>query len=285
LPALASDMKKSTGVRELIIKALDEDIGPGDVTAQSVLAGNEKGNARAVAKSALVVAGLEVFSEVFDYVEGPIEVNALCNDGDCIGPGDVIARISGNLKGILMAERVALNFIQRMSGIATLTSAFVDKVAGTGVRILDTRKTTPGLRILEKYAVKIGGGVNHRFGLYGGAMIKENHIAAAGGISEAVTRVKNQIPPTLKIEVEVKNLSEVKEALCAGVDIVMLDNMDVAEMIEAVQVIGTQALVEASGNVSLDNVREIAETGVDFISVGSLTHSAPAADISLLVDV
>lgn len=277
-------MDVTGSIHDLVLRALDEDIGSGDVTASALLSEYEKGEARAIAKSPLVVAGLDVFREVFMAVDSAAELQGDHQDGDRLETGEEIARVTGLCKGILMAERVALNFLQRMSGIATLTSAFVKEVAGTGVRILDTRKTTPGMRILEKYAVRVGGGLNHRFGLYGGAMIKENHIAAAGGIAEAVEKVRRSIPPTLKVELEVKNISEVKEALNAKVDIIMLDNMASGDMRDAVTLIAKRALVEASGNVTLSNVREIAQTGVDFISIGALTHSAPAADISLLVD-
>ncbi len=277
-------MDVTGSIHDLVLRALDEDIGSGDVTASALLGECEKGEARAIAKSPLVVAGLDVFREVFMAVDSAVELQGDHQDGDRLETGEEIARVTGLCKGILMAERVALNFLQRMSGIATLTSAFVKEVAGTGVRILDTRKTTPGMRILEKYAVRVGGGLNHRFGLYGGAMIKENHIAAAGGIAEAVEKVRRSIPPTLKVELEVKNISEVKEALNAKVDIIMLDNMASGDMRDAVTLIAKRALVEASGNVTLSNVREIAQTGVDFISIGVLTHSAPAADISLLVD-
>ena len=204
-------------------------------------------------------------------------------DGAWAPRGTVLATISGSLSSILTAERVALNLFQRMCGIATLTKQFVDAVAGTKAKILDTRKTMPGLRILDKYSVRAGGGLNHRYGLYDGVLIKDNHIEAAGGIAEAVRRVKATAPLMVKIEVEVKNLAEVEEALATGADIIMLDNMTVDGMREAVQLIGGKALVEASGNVTLSTVRPIAETGVDFISSGALTHSARAADISLKV--
>ncbi|MCK9275782.1 MAG: carboxylating nicotinate-nucleotide diphosphorylase [Syntrophales bacterium] len=277
-------MRELQGMIEIIKNALDEDIGSGDVTAEAVFDGSEKGVARAVAKSGLVLAGIEVFGKVFETVDENIEVNALRRDGDYVEPGEEIARISGALGRILTAERVALNLIQKMSGIATATNAFVRAVADTDARILDTRKTTPGLRVLEKYAVRTGGGLNHRFGLYGGVLIKENHIAASGGIAETIYKVRKNIPPAFRIEVEVRNLREVQEALDSGADIIMLDNMKLDDMTEAVKLIGKNALVEASGNVTLATVREIAETGVDFISVGYLTHSAPAADISLLVE-
>ncbi|TFG37463.1 MAG: carboxylating nicotinate-nucleotide diphosphorylase, partial [Syntrophobacterales bacterium] len=199
--------------------------------------------------------------------------------------GDTIAEIKGSFGNLLIAERVALNFLQRLSGIATLTRRYVEEVTDTNARIVDTRKTTPCLRDLEKYAVRVGGGFNHRFGLDGGVLIKDNHISSAGSIAKAVQGIRHQIPTTLRVEIEVKNLKEVEEALTAGVDIIMLDNMTTEEMKKAVSLIRGRALVEASGNVTLSTVREIAMTGVDYISVGALTHSAPAADISLNIKI
>lgn len=276
-------MDSVVGLKDLIRRALDEDMGPGDLTTTAVLDGGETGVAQAVSKGDIIVAGIDLFREVFDAVDPSLVFEAYLADGREAGKGTCIASISGSLKGILLAERVALNFFQRMCGIATLTRRYVEAVRGTGASILDTRKTTPTLRGLEKYAVTAGGGTNHRFGLYDGVMIKDNHITAAGSITEAVRRAKEgDLPPGMKIEVETKNLEEVAEALAARADIIMLDNMGVGEMREAVSLIGGRVLVEASGNVTLSNVREIAQTGVDCISVGALTHSAPAADISLL---
>ena len=267
----------------IIIDALDEDIGSGDVTTLAVLTGNEVGTAEVLAKDDIIVAGVDVFKEVFVLYDKDINFFVKVKDGQSAGRGDILAEISGKLKNILTAERVALNFLQRMCGIATLTRKYVDRISGTKAKILDTRKTLPCHRDLDKYAVKIGGGLNHRLGLYGGVMIKDNHIKAAGGILKAVKMISSHVPPTLKIEVEVKNLGEVEEALSSGVDIIMLDNMNVEDMRKAVSMISGRALIEASGNVTLTNVREIAETGVDYISVGTITHSAPAADISLLI--
>jgi len=269
-------------LNELIRTALDEDIGSGDLTTSTVLTGDEPGVAQTISKGETIVAGIDVFREVFHVLDSSLSFEAYFRDGHPAWKGDVLACISGRLKSILLAERVALNLFQRMCGIATMTHKYVEEVKGTGVRILDTRKTTPSLRSLEKYAVKTGGGFNHRFGLYDGVMIKDNHITAAGGISRAVRKVVGNVPPTVKIEVEVKNLKEVEEALAAGADIIMLDNMGTGEMKKAVSLIDGRALVEASGNVTLSNVKKTAETGVDFISVGALTHSAPAADISLV---
>jgi nicotinate-nucleotide pyrophosphorylase (carboxylating) len=270
-------------LHHLIRSALDEDIGAGDVTTAALLSGRETGAARAVAKTDLVVAGIDVFREAFLFLNPDIRFVDCREDGSGVRRGEVLARLAGRLGDILTAERVALNFLQRMCGIATMTRQFVTAVAGTGARILDTRKTVPGLRILDKYAVGIGGGLNHRFALYDGVLIKDNHITAAGGIVEAVKRARRKIPHLLKIEVEVKNRGEVKEALAAGADAIMLDNMDLEAMREAVLLIGGAFPVEASGNVTLANVRQIAETGVDFISVGALTHSVTAADISLVI--
>ena len=270
-------------LRRLIEDALREDIGSGDVTTTAVVKEDCVGTARAIAKSDIVVAGIDVFVEVFLVIGEDMACNHALSDGVMAREGQVIAEISGNLCNILAAERVALNIFQRMCGIATLTRRYVDAIEGTKARILDTRKTTPGLRDLEKYSVKIGGGFNHRTGLSGGVLIKENHIKAAGGIAKAVSLVRHNVPLTLKIEVEVSNLEEVKEALSTGCDIIMLDNMKADEMREALSLMQGRVIVEASGNVTLSNVREIAETGVDFISVGALTHSAPAADISLIV--
>jgi nicotinate-nucleotide pyrophosphorylase (carboxylating) len=274
-------MIQNIRLKRLIRNALDEDIGSGDVTTSAVLIGNEDGLARAETKEDIVVAGIEVFREVFFLVDSDLRFASSFNDGSEAKKGEVLAEISGCMKNILMAERVALNFLQRMCGIASMTRRFVEKVNGTKAKIIDTRKTTPCLRDLEKYAVRMGGGFNHRFGLYGGVLIKDNHIRAAGSILNAVKGVRNRVPPTLKVEVEVKSIEEIKEAILADVDIIMLDNMDTEKMKRAVTIINGKALVEASGNVTLSRVREIAETGVDFISVGALTHSASAADISL----
>lgn len=272
-------------LHRLIRNALEEDIGAGDVTTTAVLTGTETGAARAVAKTDLVLAGIDVFRRTFLLLDPEIRFTAHFEDGRTIKRGEILAELTGGLAGILTAERTALNFLQRLSGIATTTRFYVEAVTGTRARILDTRKTAPGLRILDKYAVRIGGGGNHRFALYDGVLIKDNHITAAGGITPAIDRARQHIPHTLKIEVEVKNIAEVREALAAGADAVMLDNMTPGAMGEAVLLIGGRVPVEASGNVTLANVRQIAETGVDFISVGALTHSVTAADISLLVNV
>jgi nicotinate-nucleotide pyrophosphorylase (carboxylating) len=276
-------MLEKEAVRKIIRRALEEDIRSGDVTTSAALTGSEAGQGTALAKEDLVVAGLDVFREVFRTRDAGLVFETGLIDGAWAPRGTVLATVSGSLSSILTAERVALNLFQRMCGIATLTKQFVDAVAATKAKILDTRKTMPGLRILDKYSVRAGGGRNHRYGLYDGVLIKDNHIEAAGAIAEAIRRVRATAPLMVKIEVEAKNLVEVEEALAAGADIIMLDNMTVDKMRQAVQRIGGKALVEASGNVTLATVGPIAATGVDFISSGALTHSARAADISLKV--
>ncbi len=268
----------------LIRTALEEDIGAGDVTTGAALRGDETGLARATAKTAMVVAGIGLFGDIFLTLDPTLIFKALRRDGDRVDAGVHLAELSGRLASILTAERVALNLFQRMSGIATQTRRYCDQVAGLPVKILDTRKTVPGLRILDKYAVRVGGGFNHRFALYDGVLIKDNHIAAAGGIVPAVKRVRERIPHTLKVEVEVKNLTELDEALAAGADAVLLDNMGLAELSAAVRRVDRRIPCEASGNMTLERIREVAETGVDLISVGALTHSVEAADISLNVE-
>jgi nicotinate-nucleotide pyrophosphorylase (carboxylating) len=270
-------------IRKIIEAALIEDIGTGDVTTNAIVSRDKLGQARVVAKDDFIVAGIDIFRDVFVSLDETAEVKCLIGDGQKAKKGETIAEVSGSLFYILQAERVALNIFQRMCGIATLTSGYVEAVRGTKAKILDTRKTMPGLRLLDKMAVKIGGGFNHRMGLYDAVLIKDNHIAAAGSIASAVTAQKSYLKQSLKIEVETKNLQEVREALENGVDIILLDNMTAAEMMKAVALINGKALVEASGNVSLQNVAEIAATGVDYISVGELTHSVRAADISLKI--
>lgn len=268
----------------IISNALAEDIHTGDITTQALQlkSGNVSGVLKA--KEDLIVCGLNVAARVFSLLDKESVFTSRYADGDFVPSGAVIADVAGDASSLLQGERVALNLLQRMSGVATLTAQYVKAVAGTKVRIVDTRKTTPGLRILEKYAVRVGGGINHRTGLYDGVLIKENHIAAAGGISAAINRARSYIPHTLKIEIETESLADVKEALSAGADIIMLDNMDLETMKEAVILIAGRATVEASGGVNLSSVRSIAETGVDIISVGALTHSAPSMDISLLLE-
>lgn len=271
-------------IDRLIEQALLEDIHTGDITTLAVVPGKRPASARLIAKENMVVAGLFTAARVFSTLDPDISFKTCLNDGDSAASGTLLATVHGEAAQLLMGERVALNLLQRMCGIATLTASFVKAVAGTKAKIVDTRKTTPGLRQLEKYAVRVGGGLNHRTGLYDGVLIKENHIAAAGGITEAICRAKAYIPHTLKIEIETETLAQVDEALAAGADIIMLDNMSLEEMRTAVVTINGRATVEASGGVNLERVRAIADTGVDIISVGALTHSPRAMDISMLLD-
>ena len=268
---------------KLIEMALREDIGDGDMTTSSIVSTPLEATAHLVAKEGLILAGIDIFHQVYKKLDADLELIKHFEDGDEVSQGSMIGEISGKVAVILKGERIALNFLQHLSGIATLTHKFVMKVTSYPVKILDTRKTTPGWRALEKYAVKMGGGENHRFGLFDAVLIKDNHISAAGGIAEAVRRVKDTVPHSFKIEVETSNLQEVKEALDGGVNTIMLDNMSTEMMKEAVAMVNKRVLVEASGNTGLDNIEEIASTGVDFISVGALTHSAKAVDISLKV--
>jgi len=271
-----------TQVARQIQQFLEEDIGLGDITTDSVFGPDQLGKAVFVAKEEFVAAGLdEIAPLVFTTRNPAIVCAALKKDGETVRPGEQIFSAQGPVRDLLSAERVALNLVQRLSGIATLTAAFVREVEGLPVRIIDTRKTTPGLRAFEKYAVRVGGGHNHRFSLADGILLKDNHIAACGSITEAVKILRDKAPHTLKIEVETENLAQVAECLACEVEIIMLDNMAPTLMRQAVSLISGRALVEASGGVKLANVREIAETGVDLISVGALTHSAKAMDISM----
>ena len=272
-------------IEETVDRALAEDCAWGDVTTQALIPPDALGKASVMAKSPGVLAGLDVARTVFERVDHSLTFRALLSDGGRLQPGVGIAVIEGRAAGILRAERVALNFLQRLSGIATETSRYVEAVSGTGARIVDTRKTTPGLRLLEKYAIRAGGGHNHRVHLGDGILVKDNHLAALRsrgvGLKEAVDLARKNAPHTLKIEVEVTSVEEAVEAVEAGADIVMLDNMTVEDMRRAVGRVKGRVLLEASGGVTLGNVRAIAETGVDLISVGALTHSVKALDISL----
>jgi nicotinate-nucleotide pyrophosphorylase (carboxylating) len=246
----------------------------------------EETQARAVmrAKASGVVAGLHVVEEVYRQIGPALELSFAVEDGDLVQPGDRLCEIEGPAQGILIGERVALNFLQRLSGIATLTARFVAKVEGTRARVVDTRKTTPGLRSLEKYAVRVGGGYNHRFGLYDAVLIKDNHIRASGGITTAVQRALAQAPHTMTVTVECATQAQVEEALAAGADIILLDNMTPEQLAAAVELVGGQVATEASGGITEETVSAVAQTGVDIISVGALTHSAPALDISLDIE-
>lgn len=274
-------LDETAQIQRAIQIALEEDIGSGDATSNATLPEELIYNGRFLIKAPGILAGLNIAELVFKTVDDRIVLTKLAADGTAVSPGDIIATISGPARSLLTAERTALNFMQRMSGIATLTRQFMDAVAGTNAVILDTRKTVPGLRALDKMAVRQGGGQNHRIGLYDMVMIKDNHIAAAGGITTAVARIRATSAANLPIEVEVKNLTELEEVLPLNVDRVMLDNMSLAEMKEAVEMVNGRCQLEASGNVTLDTVAAIAATGVDYISSGALTHSVTALDISL----
>ncbi len=266
----------------LVRAALDEDIGPGDITTTLCIPEGTRAAATVLAKQPGIVAGLALGGLAFKLLDPGAVWTPLVRDGDRVGEGRTpLARVEGDARALLTAERVALNFLQRLSGVATLTAQFAAQTAGTRARVVDTRKTTPGLRMLEKYAVRMGGGFNHRLGLYDCVLIKDNHIRAAGGIGAAVGRARAQVPHTMKVEVEASTLAQVDEALEAGADIILLDNMALETMRRAVQTIGGRAVSEASGGLTLDRVAAIAATGVDVLSVGALTHSAPALDISL----
>ncbi|WP_422659034.1 carboxylating nicotinate-nucleotide diphosphorylase [Paenibacillus sp. EC2-1] len=263
---------------------LREDVGSGDITTMTTIPQGHESKAIIHAKEGGVVAGMPGAELVFQIVDKCLTFKAHVQDGQRVEKGDILAEVEGSTHRILTGERLALNLLQRLSGIATKTNAFVSALEGLSTRLVDTRKTTPGHRMLEKYAVRVGGGANHRFGLYDAVMIKDNHIKGAGGITEAVSRARNNIPHTMKIEVETESLDQVEEALTAGADIIMLDNMDPVMMAEAVQrikIVSPHVITEASGNVTLDTVREIAQSGVDVISVGRLTYSFDSLDISL----
>jgi nicotinate-nucleotide pyrophosphorylase (carboxylating) len=276
------------GWDELIDLALREDIGGGDITSLATVPADVQAQGTLLAKAPGVISGLEVAGEVFQRVDPAVIFTPLVHDGQQVAAMTPIATVGGPARSLLAGERVALNLLQRLSGVATVTARYVDAVRGTRARIVDTRKTTPGLRALEKAAVRHGGGHNHRFGLTDGVLIKDNHLAAVGGpqrVARAITMAREAAPHTLRVEVEVTTLQELAEALEAGADIVMLDNMDTETMREAVAMTDGRALLEASGGVTLDTVAGIAATGVDLISVGALTHSAPALDISLDFDI
>lgn len=275
-------MEIPSSVIDLIHRALEEDIGPGDITTSLLIPDENESRALYIAKGNFVLAGLPFSREVFQILDPSISFKMFYNEGVNVIKGDVIAEVHGKTRAVLSGERVSLNILQRLSGIATLTSMYVHKIKGLKAKIVDTRKTTPCQRFMEKYAVRIGGGGNHRFGLFDGILIKDNHIEAVGSIKEAVKLTKSSYY-LAKIEVEVENLYDLKEAIKAGADIVMLDNMSVSDIKEAVKISNGRVLLEASGGVKLENVRDIAEAGVDLISVGALTHSAVAVDISLKI--
>ena len=267
-----------------LLAALSEDIGTGDVTTICCIAESAVSVGRFIAKEPGIICGLDIIKRLFFLFDSTVCVSPKVNDGDFVNIGDTIADISGSSRSLLIVERTALNLLQRLSAIATKTAKAVESVRGTGTKITDTRKTVPGLRVLDKYAVRCGGGTNHRFNLSDGILIKDNHIKAAGGITNAVKFARNNAPHTLKIEVETESLEAVNEALNANADIIMLDNMTPEMMTEAVKIINGRAITEASGNMGDHDLRIIASTGVDFISIGALTHSVKALDISLKFD-
>jgi nicotinate-nucleotide pyrophosphorylase (carboxylating) len=272
-------------VKNLIQVAIEEDIGRGDVTTEATIAMHVMSRASLITKQQIVLAGIHVFAEVYAALDKSVHIRPHHQDGDIISAGTQIADLEGPARSLLMGERVALNFLQRLSGIATLTRRYVEAVREYPAAIVDTRKTTPGWRVLEKYAVRIGGGENHRHDLGDGVLIKDNHIIAAGGISHAVELARKHSHHLLKIEVEVETLEQIQEALQAGADAIMLDNMSPAMLAEGVKMIAGRAITEASGGVGLESVFDVARTGVDLISVGKLTHSAPAADIHMEFDI
>lgn len=268
-------------IDKVIRLSLEEDMPFGDITTENIIPEESCSSARFIAKEDGILAGMPVVERTFYLIDPRVKLEILCADGSAVHKGDVIARVEGPTSAILKGERTALNLLQRLSGVATRTQGLARLIADTPAKVVDTRKTTPGLRYLEKYAVRVGGGQNHRFSLSDGVLIKDNHIAAAGGIRPAVAAVRGKIPHTIRIEVEVESLEMVSEALEAGADIIMLDNMSEDQMAEAVKTIAGRALTEASGDIDEDRIRRVAETGVDIISVGRITHSVKSLDISL----
>ena len=265
----------------LIMQALQEDITSEDITTNSVMREYQLGEVELICKEDGVIAGLDVFKRVFELLDDKTEVTFTCKDGDLVKNGEKLGIVRGDIRVLLSGERTALNYLQRMSGIATYTRKIADLLEGTNTKLLDTRKTTPGMRIFEKYAVKVGGGYNHRYNLSDGILLKDNHIGAAGGVKEAIMMAKEYAPFVRKIEVEVENLDMLKEALEAGADIIMLDNMSVEDMKEAVRLTAGKAETECSGNVTKENVAKLVDIGVNYISSGALTHSSPILDLSL----
>lgn len=276
-----NDITMKLNMDKLILSALQEDITSEDITTNSVMREYQLGEVELICKQDGVIAGLDVFKRVFELLDETTEVTFTCKDGDKVTKGEKIGLVRGDIRVLLSGERTALNFLQRMSGIATYTRNIADLLEGSKTKLLDTRKTTPNMRIFEKYAVKVGGGYNHRFNLSDGILLKDNHIGAAGGVKEAIRMAKEYAPFVRKIEVEVENLDMLKEALEAGADIIMLDNMSVEDMKEAVRLTAGKAETECSGNVTRENVARLVDIGVDYISSGALTHSSPILDLSL----
>lgn len=277
------DVLVNLQIEQLVKTALEEDIGAGDLTTLSTVPPQARGTGLFRAKRDCVVAGLFLLDKIFSLLDTQVKMQRLCQDGDQIAKGTVVAEAEGPVRALLMGERTALNFLQRLSGTATLTRRYVEAVKDFPCKIIDTRKTTPGLRTLEKYAVRVGGGTNHRLGLYDAALVKDNHIAASGSIGEAVKNIRRHAPFMARVEVECADLKQVQAALDAGADVIMLDNMETREMADAVRLINKRAWVEASGGITMERVREVARAGVDFISVGALTHSAPAVDFNMKI--
>jgi len=270
-------------IQHLIEIALQEDIGSGDITTENLVAPQLEGNGVIIAKESLVIAGLDVARQVFEHLDSEVIFKTACNDGDVLAEGSIVLEVKGNLRALLMGERTALNFLQHLSGIATHVRSYVEKLDNTTVRLVDTRKTTPGWRVLEKYAVRVGGAYNHRMGLYDGVLIKDNHIAVCGGVQKAVERIREHVSHLVKIEVEASDLSQVKEALDAGADVIMLDNMDISQIKEAAALIDGRAAVEVSGGVTKSSLKKLADAGVDIISAGALTHAARSMDLSMQI--
>ncbi len=279
------EMLNFRSIDPLIELAFAEDIGIGDITTETTVSRSQQGLGTILAKTEGVIAGLAIAERVFEKLDSSIDFQTLVADGDRVESLTPIASVAGSAKSILTGERIALNFLQRLSGTATLTAQFVAAVAKYDVKIIDTRKTTAGWRALQKYAVRVGGGHNHRFGLYDGVLIKDNHIVAAGGVAKAIERARSVVPHTMQIEIEAKTLDQVEEACATGADTILLDNMPVNFMKAAVRKIGKDILTEASGGITLDQVEAVAATGVNFISVGALTHSAMPLDISLDLEI
>ena len=270
-------------IQRLIETALKEDIGSGDITTDNLVAPDAGGHGVIIAKEKAVIAGLDIARRVFEHLDPKIIFRPKCKDGDIVMDSGIVLKVEGKLRSLLMGERTALNFLQHLSGIATHVRSYMDRLANKKVRLVDTRKTTPGLRVLEKYAVRVGGACNHRMGLYDGVLIKDNHIAACGGITKAVKHIRNNVSHLIKIEVEVSSLDEVKEAVGAGADVIMLDNMDFGRIKQSIEYINGKALVEVSGRITLESLNRLADVGVDIISVGALTHSARSVDLSMRI--
>jgi nicotinate-nucleotide pyrophosphorylase (carboxylating) len=274
-------MNREQLIDQIITLAFEEDVAAGDITTNALIPENSRAVATLTMKANGIVSGLEIAGKVFSRLDKDIICTPYVKEGEKVSQGDVILKVEGNFRALLTAERTVLNILQRMSGIATATALYVKETEGTQTHLLDTRKTAPGMRILDKMAVKAGGGTNHRMGLYDLALIKDNHIKVAGSITRAVQQVRDHITPGVRIEVETTCIEEVKEALTSGADIIMLDNMSTSLMAEAVRLVDKKAKTEASGNMTLGRIREVSATGVDYISVGALTHSVTALDISM----